>query len=113
MIMKRMSGEFGPEFETMPLYEFKQQLASLGFGMSCCTRSMKALSDAESVEQLPDSDRLGEIQNYLMELLSYVEGREGFSLYPKQRKRVPRSAQWTDWAKREGWEVDNEGSTRY
>lgn len=107
LVMKRMSGEFGPEFETMPLYEFKQQLAAPAFGMAACTRSHKALSDAESVEQLTDRGRLGEIQNYLVEILSYVEGREGFSLYPKQRKRVPRTQDWRDWAKKEGWEVEN------
>jgi hypothetical protein len=112
MIMKRMSGEFGPEYETMPLYEFKQQLASPAFGMASSKRALKALFDAETVEQLTDRDRLGEIQNYLVAILSYVERREGFSLYPKERKRVPRGQQWIEWAEKEGWNADHVKSTR-
>lgn len=104
MVMKRMSGEFGPEFETMPMYEFKQQLTSPSYGMSSCTRAHKALCEAKTITELNDRDRLAEIQNYLVELLTYVEGREGFSLYPKQRKRAPRSEQWKEWAEREGWD---------
>ncbi|MEO8168157.1 MAG: hypothetical protein ABI623_07920 [bacterium] len=104
MVMKRMSGEFGPEFETMPLYEFKQQLNSPAFGMASCTRAHKALCNATTIADLSDRERLAEIQNYLVEILSYIEGREGFSLYPKQRKRVPRGEQWKQWSDQEGWD---------
>lgn len=103
IIMKRMSGEFGPEFETMPLYEFKEQLAAAKYGTAGCMRALKALADAKSVDDLPDRDRLAEIQNYLVEALTYIEGLEGLSLYPKERKRVPRGEQWIAWAQREGW----------
>ncbi len=105
MVMTRMSGEFGPEFETLPLYEFKKRLDSPDFGIASCMRALSALRNAEKVEQLSDRERLAEIQNRLVEVLSYIEGREGFSLYPKTRKRAPRSEEWKAWALHEGWDA--------
>jgi len=105
LVMTRMSGEYGPEFETLPLYEFKKRIDSPDFGIASCMRALTALRSAKKVEELSDRERLAEIQNRLVEVLSYIEAREGFSLYPKKRKHVPRSEQWKAWALREGWDA--------
>jgi hypothetical protein len=105
LVMKRISGEYGPEYETMPLYEFKQQLDSPAFGIASCSRALEALRNAETIEQLSDRARLAEIQNQLVSILTYIEGREHFSLYPKERKRAPRSEQWMSWVSKEGWDT--------
>lgn len=103
-VMKRSAGEFGPEFETISLHEFKQQLSSPTFvGMKSVTDTLAALRVAESVEKLKGRYRVAEVQNYLVKLLTYAEERERFTLFPGPRKTAGRERNWTEWAEGEGW----------
>jgi len=89
IVMKRRDSEFGPEFETTSLYEFKEQLGSPPFdGMSSVGQTLAALRDASSVAALEGRHRLAEVQNHLVDLLSYMEGQEGFTLFPGQRQKA-------------------------
>jgi hypothetical protein len=66
-------------------------------------KTLAALDSNWTVDQLPGRWRLAEVQNSLVALLTYIEGREGFTLYPKKRKTAKRDPEWINWAKEQGW----------
>ena len=77
------SGEFGSEFDSVPIYEFIENLGNENeFAKSkTITATIEALRAADRADMLQGHGRIGSIQSLLVGLLSYVEGKEGFSLF--------------------------------
>jgi hypothetical protein len=88
MVMSRIRGEHGIELDTISYYEFKERLALPPLSDSKSVQeSLEALRNAEETGNLIGRERLLEAQNHLVDLLSYLEGKEGFSLFPGVRKK--------------------------
>jgi hypothetical protein len=88
MVMSRMEGQHGIELDTISSYEFKERLASPPLADSqSVQQSLEALRSAEDMENLPGRQRLEMAQHYLVDLLHYLEGREGYSLFTGERKK--------------------------
>lgn len=88
IVMQRLKGEYGRELDTISFYEFKEllQLPPLSESESL-SQSLEALRNAHGCQDMPGRERLAEVQNHLVDLLSYLEGREHFSLFPGERKK--------------------------
>src|SRR5919108_1637088 len=96
IVMRRMAGQYGVEFDTISYYEFKEGLASPPLSDSeAVQQSLEALRSAKSVGTLQGRARLAQAQHHLVDLLGYLEGKEGYRLFPGERKkcagRQPRS----------------------
>lgn len=91
MVMRRERGEFGRELDTISYYEFKKHLGSPPLSESeAMKQSLAALRNAEGVQEIPGRDRLAEAQHHLVDLLTYLEAKEGYSLFPGKRKKCSR-----------------------
>jgi hypothetical protein len=51
-------------------------------------RTLAAIEQADRAEALEGVERLSVLQNLLVDLLSYLEDQEGFSVSPKKRRRA-------------------------
>jgi hypothetical protein len=92
MVMSRMEGEHGIELETISSYEFKERLASpVLVDSPSVQQSLAALRDVDNVETLPGRNRLEKAQHYLVDLLGYIEHREGYTLFAGVRKKCSSS----------------------
>ena len=87
VVMVRIEGEHGNEFDTISSYEFKERLGSLS-GSQAVQQSLEALRGAEDAAHLAGRRRLEHAQHHLVELLQYLEAREGYSLFTGERKQV-------------------------
>jgi hypothetical protein len=88
MVMSRMEGEHGAELDTISSYEFKERLASPPLSDSeSVQQSLSALRRAEDVDTLPGRNRLESAQHHLVDLLHYIESREGYTLFVGERKK--------------------------
>ena len=88
MVMSRMEGEHGIELDTISSYEFKERLASGALSNSqSVQQSLAALRDVEDAMALPGRNRLEKAQHHLVELLRYIEDREGYTLFVGERKK--------------------------
>jgi len=89
LIMRDEEGEYGRELDTISFYEFREVINS-EYRMpesAAVTQTIKNLRDAKTIEDIQGIERLTEAQNYLVDLLDYLEGKEGYSLYPGERKK--------------------------
>jgi hypothetical protein len=101
----RTEGPLGAEFETVDLFEFKQEITASGLDESpTIKRTLAALREAETVDNLEGRWRLAEVQNYLVDLLAYVENLHNFSLFPGKRLKARRHVDWQQWAWKRGWD---------
>ena len=77
------SGEFASEFDSVSIYEFLEKLGNEHeFAESkTITATIEALRAADLVDMLQGHGCIGSIQPLLIELLNYVEGKEGSSLF--------------------------------
>jgi hypothetical protein len=88
MVMRRMEGQYGVEFDTISSYEFKERLTSPPLSDSAAVQqSLEALRTAPDDGSLPGRARLATAQHYLVDLLRYLEGKEGYRLFPGERKK--------------------------
>ena len=88
MVMQRMGGQYGVEFDTISYYEFKERLASPPLATSeAVQQSLEALRNTEDGGDLPGRERLGQAQHHLVDLLRYLEDKEGYRLFPGERKK--------------------------
>ena len=88
IVMNRQEGQHGAELDTISYYEFKERLASSPLSDSASVQqSLAALHNAEDAESLLGRERLEKAQHYLVDLLCYLEGQEGYSLFPGERKK--------------------------
>ncbi len=94
MFVRRLSETNSPypEFKATPLYQFleeiiesKNQNAPL---YQSITKTIETIRRATSVEDLTGRERLIEVQNELVDLLNYIELKEGFSVSSKRRKKT-------------------------
>jgi hypothetical protein len=87
-VMNRMEGQHGIELDTISSYEFKERLASPPLSDSqSVQQSLEALRNTEDVKNLPGRKRLEKAQHHLVDLLHYLEGKEGYSLFTGERKK--------------------------
>ena len=77
------SGEFASEFDSVSIYEFLEKLGNEHeFAESkTITATIEALRAADLVDMLQGHGCIGSIQPLLIELLNYVEDKEGSSLF--------------------------------
>ncbi|MFZ0254548.1 MAG: hypothetical protein WAN46_02620 [Gammaproteobacteria bacterium] len=88
LVMHRIKGEHGMELDTISCYAFQKRLMAPPLSESASIReSMEALRATEDTTRLPGRERLEEAQYYLVDLLGYLESREGYSLFAGERKK--------------------------
>lgn len=88
LVMHRFEGQFGVELDTIPYYSFRESLSTPPLADSeAVKQTLEALRAGESAETLEGRERLAEAQSYLVDLLVYLEAKEGFSLFPGKRKK--------------------------
>jgi hypothetical protein len=88
LVMSRMQGQHGIELDTISSYKFRQRLTLPALSNSqSVQQSLEALRNAEDVENLPGRNRLEKAQHHLVDLLHYLEDREGYRLFAGERKK--------------------------
>ena len=88
MVMSRTQGPHGIELDTISSYKFRDRLALPALSNSqSVQQSLKALRNAEDGENLPGRNRLANAQQHLVDLLQYLEDREGYRLFAGERKK--------------------------
>jgi hypothetical protein len=92
MIMHTVEGEYGPEMDTISYYEFRDVVRSPHRmpHSSAVEQTLEAMSAAKTIDDIDGRERLVEVQNHLVELLDYLEEKEGYRLYVGQRKKCKR-----------------------
>lgn len=89
IIMHETEGEYGRELDTISFYEFREVVNS-DYRMPesvAVKQTLENLRSAKSAEDIEGQERLAEAQNHLVDLLEYLENKEGYSLFPGTRKR--------------------------
>jgi hypothetical protein len=88
MVMHGIEGEYGRELDTISFYEFKELLGKPPLSESeSLKQSLEALRTAKRAEEIEGHERLMDAQTYLVDLLSYLEAREGYSLFAGERSK--------------------------
>jgi hypothetical protein len=91
-VMSRTPGQHGIELDTISSYEFRERLALPALSNSQSVQhSLQALRDAEDAENLLGRNRLAKAQHHLVDLLNYLEAREGYRLFAGERKKCSSS----------------------
>ena len=88
LVMSRMQGQHGIELDTISSYKFRERLALPALSSSqSVQQSLEALRNAEDAGNLPGRNRLERAQHHLVDLLHYLEDREGYRLFAGERKK--------------------------
>ena len=88
IVMHSVEGEYGNELDTISFYDFKEQLASPPLATSeSVKQTLDVLRTAESVQDIAGRERLADAQNHLVDLLTYLEASEGYSLFAGVRAK--------------------------
>jgi hypothetical protein len=86
------SGSEYPEFESVSLYEFAEELsADIKRNRPLyqdVVKSLQAIGQASHIQELEGRERLLLIQHELVDLLDYLEGKEGISVSLRNRKKA-------------------------
>ena len=91
IVMHTMEGEYGHELDTISYYDFKERLKSAPLKDSLAVRqSLETLRKARTAEDIVGRERLAEAHCHIVELLSYLEEQEGYSLALGTRKTCAR-----------------------
>ena len=92
IVMSRKPGQHGIELDTISSYKFRERLVLPALSNSpSVQQTLQALRDAESAEDLRGRNRLEMAQGHLVDLLNYLEGREGYRLFAGERKKCSSS----------------------
>jgi hypothetical protein len=92
IVMYTLEGAHGFEFDTISYYDFKERLHSAPLKDSqSVQQSLETLRAADTAQDIVGRDRLAEAQNHLVELLSYLEEKEGYTLFQGARQMCSRS----------------------
>ena len=89
MVMHSLEGEYGHEMDTISYYEFREIIQS-PYRMPqswAVTQTLEALRAAKGTEDIDGWERLAEAQNHLVDLLNYLESKEGYSYFPAKRQK--------------------------
>ena len=89
LLMHKVEGEYGHEMDTISYYEFRDIVRSPDRmpESAAVTETLDALRGATTADDLPGRERLAEAQGHLVDLLSYLERQEGYSLFEGKRKK--------------------------
>jgi len=88
MVMHCVEGQYGNALDTISFYEFKDLLVSPPLADSeSVTQTLEMLRAAEDVSEIEGRERLAQAQAHLVDLLSYLEANEGYSLFPGKRQK--------------------------
>lgn len=88
LVMHRFEGQYGVELDTIPYYTFRSQLNMAPMAESeALNQTLAALKKATNPRNLAGHFRLAEAQNHLVDLLEYLEEKEGISLFPGTRSK--------------------------
>ena len=88
LVMSRTPGQHGMELDTMSSYKFRERLALPALANSeSIQQSLQALRDAQDADDLSGRNRLAKAQHHLVDLLNYLEDREGYRLFVGERKK--------------------------
>ncbi len=89
LVMHSLEGEYGHELDTISFYEFRDIIQS-PYRMpesSAVAQTLETLRAAKRAEEIDGWERLAEAQNHLVNLLNYLERKEGYSYFPAKRKK--------------------------
>lgn len=89
LVMHSVEGEYGNEMDTISFYEFRDIVRSPHrFPESPAVKqTLETLREAKSAEDIAGRERLAEAQNHLVDLLTYLEGKEDYKIFAGNRKR--------------------------
>lgn len=89
IVMHNIEGEYGREMDTISYYEFRDIVQSHHRMPESLAvkQTIEALREARGAEDIVGRERLAEAQNHLVNLLNYLEEREGYRLFPTERKK--------------------------
>jgi len=88
MVMSRTSGQHGVELDTISSYKFTERLSLPALSNSpSVQQSLAALRNAADAQNLLGRNRLAKAQHYLVDLLHYLEDREGYRLFAGERQK--------------------------
>jgi hypothetical protein len=88
IVMSQTRGQHGIELDTISSYQFRKRLALPALSNSqSVQQTLEALRNAEVAENLRGRNRLEKAQHYLVELLNYLEDREGYRLFAGERRK--------------------------
>jgi hypothetical protein len=92
IVMHSVEGEYGNELDTISFYDFREALANAPLADSeSVKQTLETLRKAEGVQDIAGRERLADAQNYLVELLTYLESSEGYSLFAGERAKCATS----------------------
>ena len=83
-----------PVFESVPLYQLQEEIGDAEsthaplFQSMAVRSTLKAIDRADRAEALEGHERLAVLQNLLVDLLAYLEAKEGFRVSIGQLKKV-------------------------
>jgi hypothetical protein len=87
VVMYTIEGEHGFEFDSISFYDFKEQLKSAPLKDSqSVQQSLDTLRNAKTAQDIVGRERLADAQIHLVKLLTYLEKKEGYTLFPGSRK---------------------------
>ncbi len=88
LVMTTIEGQYGVEPETISYLEFRKRLGSPPLSeIASLQETLEALRSVEDAQDLPGRDRLVQAQNHLVDLLSYLEAKVGYTISPGERKK--------------------------
>ena len=86
LVMTTVQGQYGLEPETISYHEFRKYLGSPPLSESESVReTLEALRNADDASSLPGRQRLTVVQHQLIDLISYIEGKLGYTLFHGER----------------------------
>ncbi len=89
MVMHSVEGEYGHEMDTISFYEFRDTVRNVHRmpKSAAVEQTLKSLAKAKKTEEIGGRERLAEAQCRLVDLLNYLEKKEGYSLFAGVRKK--------------------------
>ncbi len=92
IVMHSVEGEYGHEMDTISYYEFREIVRSAErvANSVAVLQTLETLRNASTVEDIEGRERLAEAQHRLVDLLDYVERKEGYRLFAGKRKKCSR-----------------------
>jgi len=106
LILQNSEGPAGWQAETISCHAFREQLDRRKDELPSVEATRKAIEKASMKSDLGNRalGRLTEVQNHLVTLLAYLEGKEEFSLFAGVRQTAPRTDDhWLAWTTKQPW----------
>ncbi len=92
VVMHSLEGEFGRELDTISFYDFQELIATPPLSDSeSVKQTLDAMRNAKDISDIMGRERLADAQVYLVDLLTYLEALEGYSLFAGDRRKCASS----------------------